>query len=111
MRGFVWPPAGHVMARAAMAAPTAVQRESIGMIVVPVLALLSLRLTLMLWCLPAGNERGEPVHIAIACASMRRARLMRLWLGLLGVRPRGARQNGVRGAVSLRGNPRPPPPP
>jgi len=44
------------MAWAAMAAPPAVQRESIRMIVVAVLALLSLRLTLMLRCLSAGNE-------------------------------------------------------
>src|SRR5262249_27250782 len=101
MRGFVWPPAGHVMARAAMAAATAVQRESIGVIVLPGLALLPLRLTLILWCLPAGNERGEPVHIAIACASMRRARLMRLWLVVLGIRLRVARQIGLRLAYAV----------
>ena len=56
----------HVVPRAAMPAATAMQRKAIGMVVVPVRALLALLVSLRLRRLPAGDEGGQPIDIAVA---------------------------------------------
>ena len=53
----------HVRPRAAMSAAAAVQRETVGLIVVAVLALVGTRMRLVL--LPAGDEGRQPVDVAI----------------------------------------------
>src|SRR5262249_36678766 len=60
---------------AAMAAASAVQRETVGLIVVAVLALVGTWMRLVL--LPAGDERRQPIDVAIG----RRVALRLGWLG------------------------------
>src|SRR5260370_738430 len=63
----------HVRPRAAMSAAAAVQRETVGLVVVAVLALLGTRMRLVL--LSAGDEGRQPVDVAFGWrVALRRAR-------------------------------------
>src|SRR5262249_33228794 len=88
----------HVGPRAAMAAASAVQRETVGLIVVAVLALVGTWMRLVL--LPAGDERRQPVDVAIG----RRVALRLAWLVLLVLREGlcVARDIGLRLAGAVR---------
>ena len=84
----------HLLARAAMAATTAMQRETVGLVVVAVLAGL---VRLLLRLLSAGDEGRQPVDVAVGGgAALLRARQVRLVL--LGLRKRlgVARDIGLR---------------
>jgi steroid 5-alpha reductase family enzyme len=54
------------VARAAMSAPAAMQRKAVGLVVVAVLALRVRLMGLMLRRLPAGDERRQPVDVAVS---------------------------------------------
>ena len=54
------------VARAAMSAPAAMQRKAVGLVVVAVLALRVRLMGLMLLRLPAGDERWQPVDVAVS---------------------------------------------
>src|SRR5439155_24306419 len=78
-------PARAVMARAAMAAAPAVQRETVRLVVVPVLAVAMLRLVALLSLLgllrsAAGDEGRQPVDVA---ADIWCNRLVRAWRTVL----------------------------
>src|SRR6516164_7917021 len=91
----------HVRPRAAMAAASAVQGETVGLVVVAVLALVGTRMRLVL--LPAGDEGRQAVDVAIGRrVALRRARLVRLALLVLRERLRVARDIGLRLAGAVR---------
>src|SRR2546426_9239445 len=95
-----------------MAAASAVQRETVGLVVVAVLALVGTWMRRVL--LPAGDEGRQPVDVTIGRrVALRLARLVGLALLVLRERLRVARDIGLRlaGAVRRigRGAPRPVP--
>ena len=49
-----------------MSAPAAMQRKAVGLVVVAVLALRVRLMGLMLRRLPAGDERRQPVDVAVS---------------------------------------------
>src|SRR5215471_6717867 len=84
-----------------MAAASAVQGETVGLVVVAVLALVGTWMRLVL--LPAGDEGGQPVDVAIrGRVTLRPARLMGLALLVLRERLRVARDIGLRLAGAVR---------
>src|SRR5262249_51153780 len=91
----------HAGRRAAMAAAWAVQRETVGLVVVAVLALLGTWMSLVL--LPAGDEGRQPVDVAFRRrVALRPARLVGLALLVLRERLRVARDIGLRFAGAVR---------
>src|SRR5262245_65444252 len=83
----------HVRPRAAMAAASAVQRETVGLVVVAVLALLRTWMRLVL--LPAGDEGRQPVDVAFRRrVALRPARLVGLAVLVLRERSEGGRVGG-----------------
>src|SRR5262245_21833678 len=90
------------MARAAMAASPAVQRETVGLVVVAVRSRLRLRLSLRL--LSASDERRQPVDVSFrrrAGVMLLLPRLIRLVLRLLRERLCVARDIGLRFARAV----------
>ena len=84
-----------------MAAASAVQRETVGLIVVAVLALVGTWRRLVL--LPAGDERRQPIDVAIGRrVALRRARLVGLALLVLREGLCVARDIGLRLAGAVR---------
>src|SRR5262245_56968911 len=91
----------HVGPRAAMAAASAVQGETIGLVVVAVVALVGTWMRLVL--LPAGDEGRQAVDVAIGRrVALRLARLVGLALLVLRERLRVARDIGLRLAGAVR---------
>src|SRR6516164_3658797 len=91
----------HVRPRAAMAAASAVQGETVGLVVVAVLALVGTRMRLVL--LPAGDEGRQAVDVAIGRrVALRLAWLVRLALLVLRERLRVARDIGLPLAGAVR---------
>jgi hypothetical protein len=91
----------HVRPRAAMSAPPAMQGETVGLIVVAVLALVGTRMRLVL--LPAGDEGRQPVDVAIGRrVALRLARLVGLALLVLREGLCVARHIGLRLAGAVR---------
>src|SRR5262249_48289230 len=93
--------AWHVRRGAGMAAASAVQGETVGLVVVAVLALVGTWMRLVL--LPAGDEGRQAVDVAIGRrVALRLAWLVRLALLVLRERLRVARGIGVRLAGGVR---------
>jgi hypothetical protein len=91
----------HVRPRAAMSAAPAVQGETVGLIVVAVLALVGTWMRLVL--LPAGDEGRQPVDVAFGWrVALRRARLVGLALLVLREGLCVARDIGLRLAGAVR---------
>ena len=84
-----------------MSAASAVQGETVGLIVVAVLALVGTWMRLVL--LPAGDEGRQPVDVAIGrCVALRRAWLVGLALLVLREGLCVARDIGLRLAGAVR---------
>src|SRR2546426_8472651 len=84
-----------------MAAASAVQRETVGLVVVAVLALVGTWMRRVL--LPAGDEGRQPVDVTIGRrVALRLARLVGLALLVLRERLRVARDIGLRLAGAVR---------